>query len=121
MCIAKPAEGKEWIGKLENAHLSSPLAERAVIWLRDHLDDPMAGLPRADEELVSLVTQLVMSAERQPSSGEAMGLNFLLLEQRALEDRIAEVRDSGDYEAAEKLSRERATLVQRIAGAEQVA
>jgi DNA primase len=121
MCIAKPAEGKEWIGKLENAHLSSPLAERAVVWLRDHLDDPMAGLPRADEELVSLVTQLVMSAERQPSSGEAMGLNFLLLEQRALEDRIAEVRNSGDYEAAEKLSRERATLVQRIAGAEQVA
>jgi DNA primase len=121
MCIAKPAEGKEWIGKLENAHLSSPLAERAVVWLRDHLADPMAGLPRADEELVSLVTQLVMSAERQPSSGEAMELNFLLLKQRALEDRIAEVRETGDYEAAEKLSRERATLVQRIAGAEQVA
>ena len=121
MCIAKPAEGKAWIGKLTDSHLSSPLAERAVVWLRDHLDDPMAGLPRADEELVSLVTQLVMSAERQPSSGEAMGLNFLLLEQRALEDRIAEVRDSGDYQEAEKLSRERATLVQRIAGAEQVA
>jgi hypothetical protein len=62
-----------------------------------------------------------MSAERQPSSGEAMELNFLLLKQRALEDRIAEVRETGDYEAAEKLSRERATLVQRIAGAEQVA
>ena len=121
MCIAKPAEGKAWIGKLTDSHLSSPLAERAVVWLRDHLDDPMAGLPRADEELVSLVTQLVMSAERQPSSGEAMELNFLLLEQRALEDRIAEVRDSGDYQEAEKLSRERATLVQRIAGAEQVA
>jgi DNA primase len=121
MCIAKPGEGKEWLGKLDDSNLSSPLAERTVNWLRDHLEDPMAGLPRADEEMVSLVTQLVMSAERQPSSGEAMELNFLLLEERALADRITTAREKGDYEAAEKLSRERATLVQRIAGAEQVA
>jgi DNA primase len=121
MCIAEPGEGKEWLGKLGDAQLSSPLGDRAVVWLRDHLDDPMAGLPRADEELVSLVTQLVMSAEREPASGEAMELNFMLLEQRALEDRIAEVREKGDYEAADKLSRERAALVQRIAGAEQLA
>jgi len=121
MCIADPAEGKSWLTKIDETHLSSPLAGRVVIWLRDHLDDPTAGLPRGDDELVSLVTQLVMSADRDLASGEAMELNYLLLEQRALEDRIAEVREAGDYEAADKLSRERAELLQRIAGAEQVA
>ncbi|MGZ5332533.1 MAG: DNA primase [Solirubrobacterales bacterium] len=119
MCIAEAGEGKEWLGRLEDMHLSSPLAERAVRWLRDHLDDPMAGLPRADEELVSLITQLVMSAEREPASGAAMELNFLLLEQRALEDRIAAAREKGDYDAVDELGRERGALVERIAGAGQ--
>ncbi|MGZ5326466.1 MAG: hypothetical protein ACXWEL_07535, partial [Solirubrobacterales bacterium] len=77
------------------------------------------GLPRADEELVSLITQLVMSAEREPASGAAMELNFLLLEQRALEDRIAAAREKGDYDAVDELGRERGALVERIAGAGQ--
>ncbi len=121
MCIADPGEGRAWLEKIDEAHLSSPLAGRVVVWLRAHLDDPTAGLPRNDDELVSLVTQLVMSADRDLASGEAMELNFLLLEQRALEDRIAEAKAAGDYAAQQALSNERAALVQRIAGAEQVA
>jgi DNA primase len=120
MCIAEPGEGRAYLERLGERHLSSPLAGRAVEWLRTHLDDPMAGLPRDDEELVSLVTQLVMSAEREPASPEAMELNFLLLEQRALEDRIAAAREKGDYAEVDELGRERASLTQQIAGAGQV-
>jgi DNA primase len=120
MCIAEPGPGKEILARLKEEHLSSPLAGRAVAWLRDHLADPMTGLPREDDELVSLVTQLVMSAEREPASGEAMELNFLLLERRALEDRIAAAQAKGDYDTARDLSAERAVLVTRIAGSERV-
>ncbi len=121
MCIKEPGRGREFIDRLSDEHLSSSLSKRTVEWLRGHLDDPMAGLPRDDEELVSLVTQLVMSAERQPASPEAMELNFLLLEQRALEDRIAAAREQGDHPAVQKLGSERAELLARIAGAERAA
>ena len=47
-----------------------------------------------------------------------MELNFLLLEQRRLEDEIAAAGERGDYERRAALSRERAALVERIAHAE---
>ena len=89
MCIASPGEGRELLERLTPEHLSSPAVARARDWLAEHLDDPMRGLPRDDEELVSLVTQLVMSAEREPGAREAMELNFLQLEQTLIEGRIA--------------------------------
>ena len=61
----------------------------ALAWLRDHLDDPAGGLPRDDEELISLITELVMTAEREPASEGAMELNFMLLEQQRLEEGIS--------------------------------
>jgi hypothetical protein len=42
-------------------------------------------------------------------------MNFLQLEQRRLEDLIAEAERSGDHELRAKLNRERAALVERIA------
>ena len=78
----------------------------------------MAGLPRDDEELVSLITQLVMTAEREPASREAMELNMLQLEQRMLEDRLGAARERGDDAEFTRLSRERAGLAERIARGE---
>jgi DNA primase len=120
MCIAAPKEGRELLERLTPEHLSSPVAARAVEWLRAHLEEPLAGLPREDDELVSLVTELVVAAEREPASQEAMELNFLLLEQRRIEDRIVEAGEKGDDAARAELSRERAGLVQRIAQTERV-
>ena len=83
MCIASPREGREFLERLTPEHLSSPRGRAgAASGCSGHLDEPMTGLPRDDEELVSLITQLVMSAEREPASREAMELNFLQLEQR---------------------------------------
>jgi DNA primase len=116
MCIAEPKTGRPFIERLTEEHLS-PSGAPALRWLREHLEDPMAGLPRDDQELVSLITELVMRAESEPASEGAMQLNFDLLEQQRLEDGISAAQSAGDYEASTKLARERAELTDRIAHA----
>ena len=117
MCIANPKKGAPLIERLSPEHMSASGAP-ALAWLREHLEDPMSGLPRGDEELVSLITELKMRAEREPASEGAMELNFMLLEQQRLEDGITAAQRAGDYEAGARLSRERAELTDRIAHSE---
>jgi DNA primase len=118
MCIALPEEGRGFLDRLTDAHLSAT-GLGAASWLREHPGDPASNLPQ-DPALASLVTELVMLAHDEPASREAMELNFLLLEQRRLEDEIAAAGERGDYERRAALSRERAGLVERIAHAERV-
>jgi DNA primase len=119
MCIALPEEGKEYLGRLTDAHLS-PTGLRAVGWLREHPTDPASNLPHDDAELTGLITELVMLAHDEPASHESMELNFLLLDQRRIEHEIAAAGERDDYEARAALSRERATLVERIARTQRV-
>ncbi|HET7122331.1 MAG TPA: DNA primase [Solirubrobacterales bacterium] len=119
MCIALPSEGREYLARLTDAHLS-PSGLRAAAWLREHPEDPAANLPHDDPDLAGLITELAIGSREEPASHEAMELNFLLLEQRRLEDEIAAAGERGDYERRAALSRERAGLVQRIAHAERV-
>jgi DNA primase len=116
MCIADPGTGRRFIEQLGDEHLS-PSGAPALRWLREHLDDPMAGLPREDAALTSVITELVMRAESEPASEAAMQLNFNLLEQQRLEDGISAAQKAGDYEVSTRLSRERAELTDRIAHA----
>jgi hypothetical protein len=116
MCLADPKTGRTFIEDLREEHLSRSGAP-ALRWLKEHLDDPLAGLPREDEGLSTLVTELVMRAQSEPASEGAMQLNFDLLEQQRLEDGISAAQKAGDYEASTKLSRERAQLTDRIAHA----
>jgi DNA primase len=120
MCIALPNEGKEYLSRLTEAHLS-PTGLRAASWLREHPQDPASNLPHEDGELAGLIAELVIMSREEPASHEAMELNFLLLDQRRLEDEIAAAGERGDYERRAALSRERAALVQRIAHAERPA
>jgi hypothetical protein len=119
MCIALPGEGREYLGKLTDEHLS-PSGVRALAWLREHPRDPASDLPHDDPELASLIAELVILAHDEPASAEAMELNYLLLEQRRLEAEIAAAGERNEYERRAELSRERATLVERIAHAERV-
>jgi DNA primase len=114
MCVKLPSEGREVIERLGDEHFSSPLAARARGWLRDHLDEPMSGLPRDDEDLVRYVTQVVMQSEREPASTEAMELSFLELERARIDDQIAAAETNGGAPPVE-LQRERARLTERIA------
>ncbi len=118
MCIALPEEGKGYLERLTEAHLS-PSGVRAATWLREHPGDPASNLPQNDE-LAGLVTELVMLSRSEPASPDAMQLNFLLLEQRRLEDEIAAAAERDDYQHRATLSRERAALVERIAHTERV-
>jgi DNA primase len=119
MCIALPAEGREYLARLTDQHLS-PSGSRAAAWLREHPEDPASNLPHEDGELASLVAELVILAHEEPASPEAMELNYLLLEQRRLESEIAAAGEADDYERRAALSRERAALVERIARTERV-
>ncbi|HEU4393265.1 MAG TPA: DNA primase [Solirubrobacterales bacterium] len=119
MCIALPEEGKEYLARLTETHLS-PSGALAAAWLREHLQDPASNLPYDDADLAGVITELVMLAHDEPASREAMELNFLLLEQRRLEAEIAAAGERGEPERRAGLSRERADLVQRIAHAQRV-
>jgi DNA primase len=114
MCLADRTVGAEVLARLTPEHLSSPLAARALEWIRTHLDEPLAGLPQSDAELVPLVTQLVMEAQREPASRDAMEMNFMLLEQRRIEDQIREAEKAGEAERSAELRRERAELGEKI-------
>jgi DNA primase len=120
MCVAIPAEGRGYLARLTDAHLS-PSGLRAAAWLREHPEDPASNLPHDDDELAGLIAELVMMSRDEPASHESMELNFLLLDQRRIEDEIAAAGERGDYERRAALSRERAALVQRIAHAERPA
>jgi hypothetical protein len=119
MCVALPAEGKEYLTRLTDAHLS-PLGAQAAAWLREHPEEAASNLPHDDDQLAGLIAELVILAHDEPASTEAMELNFLLLEQRRLESEIAAAGEADDYERRAALSRERAALVERIARTERV-
>jgi len=119
MCIALPQEGREYLARLGDEHLS-PMGARAAAWLREHPEDPASDLPRDDADLAGLIAELVIVAHDEPASHEAMELNYLLLEQRRLEAEIARAGEAGDPERRAALSRDRAALVERIAHTERV-
>jgi DNA primase len=120
MCIAIPAEGRDYLARLGEAHLS-PTGLRAAAWLREHPEDPASNLPHDDGELAGLIAELVIMSREEPASHEAMELNYLQLEQRRLETEIAAAGERGDYERRTALSRERAALVEQIAHKQRVA
>jgi hypothetical protein len=119
MCIALPEQGADYLERLGETHLSRS-GQEAAAFIRAHPKDPAEHLPRENGALAALITELVMMAREEPASEEAMGLNFLLLDQRRLEDEITAAGERGDYERRARLSRERAALVERIAHAQRV-
>ena len=123
MCIADPKQGRPFIDRLTPEHVS-PSAAKALGWIREHLDAPTSGLPRDDEELYSLVTELVMRSARGEGSDwaseRAMELNFMLLEQERLERGITNAREAGQDEERARLIAERAELRNRISQAESI-
>ena len=114
MAIALPSDGREILARLTSAHLSSTLMERAREWLANHLVEPMEGLPRDDEELRDVITRLVMGAEREPASRQAMELNLLWLEKEMVDGEIATAAEGGG-DPSPDLQRRRADLAERIA------
>ena len=121
MCVARPDEGKKWLDKLDSRHLSSPLIERTVEWLKGHLEDPANGLDPDDRELKKMVAALVARADPDLVGTGSIQRNFLELELAAVEDEITEAARIGDAGKRAELSRRRSDLVEQVrkAGAEE--
>jgi DNA primase len=114
MCVAAPAEGLGCLERLTDEHFASPVAARARAWLVRHLDEPLQGLGRQDEELLGYVTQLVMRADREPASPEAIDVNYKVLERDRLDREIAELERANQVPPVE-LQKKRAELNEGIA------
>ncbi|HMT04879.1 MAG TPA: DNA primase [Solirubrobacterales bacterium] len=114
MCVARPEEGRIWLGKLDRKHLSSPLMERTVSWLGDHLDDPARGLDGQDRELQKMVAALVARADPDLVGTGSIQRNFLDLELAVLDDEIADAKQEGDATKRSELSRRRSQLVEQL-------
>jgi hypothetical protein len=116
MFVKLPVEGAERLAQLDDSHFSNPIAARAREWLNGHLEQPMDGLPRDDEALVAYITQVVMRAERDPASPEAMDLSMLELEVSKLDAELAAAASA--EKPPVELQRRRAELRERIARAQ---
>jgi DNA primase len=114
LCVAAPEEGRSYLERLEDEHFTAPVGSRARDWLLGHLDEPLQGLARDDEELWGYVTQVVMSSEREPSSREAIEVNFDVLDRDLLDRRIADAERTEGSPPVE-LQKKRAELNERIA------
>jgi DNA primase len=116
MCVRLPAEGSDYLERLTDDHFTNPVAARARGWLLGHLESPTEGLDRDDAPLLAYVTQVVMQAEREPASAEAMELSMLELEVSRLDAQLA-ASASSDAPPVD-LQRQRAELTERIARAQ---
>ncbi|HMU27989.1 MAG TPA: toprim domain-containing protein, partial [Solirubrobacterales bacterium] len=114
MCVAKPEEGREWLAKLDTRHLSSPLIERTVAWLKDNLDDPAQGLDPEDRELQKMIAALVARADPDLVGTGSIQRNYMELDLAALEDEIAAAAREGDSARRAELGRQRSQLVDRL-------
>ncbi|MBI5309793.1 MAG: DNA primase [Actinobacteria bacterium] len=88
-CLSSRAVGPEYLEKLTNDLLSTPLMRE----LRDHLqknfEKPLAGAASLKPELRDAVTEVAMLSERENASPKAIQLGFLQLEKAGLERALA--------------------------------
>jgi DNA primase len=94
MCVAEPELGREFLERLQDLSLSSPLAQRGRAWLEGHLENPTSDLPRDDDELVSLVVEAVTESEREPANRDSMEFHLLGILLAATDDEIATAPES---------------------------
>jgi DNA primase len=89
LCIDLPERGRAALAEVGDEDFTAERTRRAAGWLREHLDAPLEGLPRDDEELSSLVGQLVMRSSRRTPSPAALEAELLRLQIGRIDRRIA--------------------------------
>ncbi len=114
LCIADPAQGQRFLGRLSEEHFSSPALRRAFLWLREHLERPLDGLDDSDPNLHNAISRLCALDEGPPSE---QNLTYFqrMLDLDLMESRLRSAQQQGDFERAVELQRERARLKDAIA------
>lgn len=109
-CIADPLQGARTLSELDpEAHFTSGVLRRAVAHLREHLDNPGAGLPADDPELGAAIAELIVQAGREVPAPAMLESQRMQLELARIDREIvrARGRESGDVS---ELARRRAEV-----------
>ena len=104
MCLAQRDAGLDYIRRLAEDHLSSPIMRRAAEHLERHYEDPLAVLPSDDPALSALITDISMLAEEEPTSEAALRMGFLQLELRRVERDLRRAAETGDRSLQQELA-----------------
>jgi DNA primase len=115
-CLAAPAAGRDALATLDlDATFTTDLTRRAAAHVRDRLAGG-ADVPAGDDELVTLIAELVVRAGEMRSSEAAVEAERLRLKLLALDRRIAASKAAGQPTSA--LSAERQELRRALGEAE---
>ena len=121
MCVAEPAVGRRYLGRLGDEHFSSPALRAARRHLAQHLDAPLAGVPGDDPVVEATLREIVMRAEEEPASEAALELGFFQLDLRRIERSLRDARRAEDFgrqrelwAAREEVRRELAALMGEV-------
>ncbi len=80
LCVAVPTAGAASLAKIDlDADLTTDASRAAAAWLREHLDDPEAGLDAQDERLQVLIRDIRFRAPNEPPPPEAIEAERLQL------------------------------------------
>jgi DNA primase len=113
MCIASGERGREYLTRLEDEHLSSAVLREARDWLLANFDASPMVLPRNDDELGQIVSEIVIRSTGQPADDFALESAFLGLERRRLDREIKKASEAGDLDRHRELTLRRAETIAR--------
>jgi len=103
MCMGDPANGREYLERLEDDHFSSGALRRARNHLVEHFADPLADLPDDDPTLSALITDLVMRASEEYRSADVLRLTFLQLEYQRVKRQLWHAERDRDLDRQREL------------------
>jgi hypothetical protein len=103
MCMGDPANGREYLERLEDDHFSSGALRRARNHLVEHFADPLASLPEDDPTLSALITDLVMRGSEEYRSADVLRLTFLQLEYQRVKRQLWHAERDRDLDRQREL------------------
>jgi len=105
LCLAAGAAGREQLEQLNDDHLTSAAARQARDFLRDHFDDPLAGLSNDHAGVAALVSGIALRAEsKRPATALDLRRDFTRLNLRRIERQMRIARQDDDRETLKRLS-----------------
>jgi len=114
LVLATPQPGRIYLDRLSGEHFSSPILRRVFEWLRDHLDDPLAGLADDDAGLINAIKRL-QAVDDEPATADNLEFRWRLLERDRKRDEVKQAEADGDATRVVELQRELGELNDMIA------
>jgi DNA primase len=115
MCARGGDRGREYLRKLDDAHLSFDLTRRARDHLGRHFDDPLVQLPEDDPDLEAMLQRIAKAqVEEDEVSEPGLRMTFLDLEGRRIEREIRQAAEGPDLGRKTELARARQDVRREI-------